>query len=268
MNSLIRLLALLALGYTLTTLLLSGQIAYYINPRFIPLTKFSLVFLYLLCFVTFLDFAATLRHWGVGKRFPKAASVLVLFAFLTPLAFPPKMLDSSMAEQKGMMVNQQRFNGEKSKPGREEVENPIDGEANPQPTAPPFEGGQMAANPGETGETGVVFLTRVNYLETLFDIFDHSEKYRGKEIEADGFIMRHTSLGPNRYMVARYAIACCAADAVTVGFVIEGTAPYPDNTWVKMRGKLIKLEENQPIVKVTTLEEIPLPPDPYVYQYD
>lgn len=33
------------------------------------------------------------------------------------------------------------------------------------------------------------------------------------------------------YLVARYVIACCAAEAVTVGFVVVGTPPYPDNTY-------------------------------------
>lgn len=263
MNSLIRLLALLSLSYSLATLIKTGQITYYINPRFVPLTKFSLVFLLLLCLCIAGELIYQLWYRSSDRPSIKMASLVVLIACLTPLAFPPKMLDSSMAEQKGMMYTRPQKSVAESNPDTglsQEVTEPQDYLT--------IFGGERDLIKENTNADGIITITPINYLEILLDIMDYRDKYVGKEIEVDGFIMYHTSLGENQYLVSRYAVACCAADAVIVGFVAEGTPPYPDNTWVKMRGKIVRLDnDSQPVVQVSTVEEISTPADPYIYQY-
>ncbi|RYD05535.1 hypothetical protein N752_09315 [Desulforamulus aquiferis] len=258
MNSLIRLMALLSLSYSLAILLKTGQITYYINPRFISLTKFSLGFLLLLCLVIALELVYKLYIRNGYRPSIKLASLVVLLACLTPLLFPPKMLDSSMAEQKGMMYTRTQSNAAADL--TQEFSEPEDYSA--------YFGGERDLIPENTNAESIITITSMNYLEILVDIMDYLERYSGKEIEVDGFIMSHSALGENQYLVSRYAIACCAADAVIVGFTAEGTSPYPDNTWVKMRGKILRLDDHSlPVVQVTNIEEIAPPPDPYIYQY-
>ncbi|SHK95876.1 TIGR03943 family putative permease subunit [Desulforamulus aeronauticus] len=257
MNTLIRLTALISLSYTLTILLKTGDITYYINPRFVPLTKFSLSFLLLLSFLTLVQFLLQLKNGPVTKNTARGVSILVLLACLTPFAFPPKMLGSSMAEQKGRLSIQRQ-----ATPQQSDLAQEIDDQ---QPQVIPDDMVQMKAF---TNADGLITLTSNNYLELLFDMLDNQQRYLGKELEVTGFILHHKALKPDQYLVARYAIACCAADATIIGFVVEGTTSIPDNSWVKIRGTVTHFDQDsQPIVKVTSIEQIEQPTDPYIYQY-
>ena len=279
MNSLFRLTSLLMLSYTLFNLLSTGQISLYINPRFIPLTKFSLAFLLLLSLFSLLQWISL--WYSKGRRGSlKIATLIIWLAFLMPLVFPPKMMDSSMAGQKGMMSYQQKAQEQKPSANNDdnkdfqESTDPSIKEPETMPSAP--QGDQNPATPDQTqappanlpgNNDPIIRFTSENYVELLDDMYNHPAQYLGKELEVDGFIFHPEGLEASHYLIARYAIACCVADAVTVGFVADGEAPCSDNTWVTVRGKLTALDDKGPRLKVTDWEEIPLPPDPYIYAY-
>lgn len=237
MNPAIRLIALTLLCYTLTNLISTEQILYYINPRFIPLTKFSLLFLGLLLVVSFIDLVIRVtRKYNLEPL--KWTTVIVLLVVLSPQAFPPRALDSSIAGQKGFMVYQ---GSGKAAPG-------------------------LSEKPGlDTLEEALV-LADHNYLEIFNDLYVNQENYLGREIVVMGFIMKHKDL-PDSYMVSRYGIACCAADAIIVGFVIPGEPPYPEDTWVYLRGYMRDIEEKGPRLDLIEVDEIVPPSVPYIYLY-
>lgn len=255
MNSLIRFAALASLSYTLADLLNTGEITYYINPRFLPLTKFSLAFLVVLAFITIIQYLIQRRD-SVTRYTVRGASILVLLACLTPFVFPPKMMDSSMAEQKGMLSLQS------STPQQS------DSTQNVEPQQIQINQEDRDLIKEFTNSEGVITITSINYLDIFINILDHQDKYLNKEIEVEGVVMHHESLGPNQYLVARYAIACCAADASIIGFVVEGSTALADNSWVKIRGKILRLDSNnQPIVEVNKIDKILPLAEPYIYQY-
>ncbi|ACV61290.1 Protein of unknown function DUF1980 [Desulfofarcimen acetoxidans DSM 771] len=267
MKSLVRLLALLILNYTLLKLLKTEQITYYINPRFIPLTKFALVFLMILSLFTLNDLLRAFKSKENGFWSLKGVPFLLLLAVLTPLAFSPKVLDSSMANQKGMISYQQgsqdqaqdnSINRTSTSPNENDLQSvqQLDDSSSK----------NRATQTGPVASTNGVFqLNDNNYYIFIGDLYNNKDKYIGKEIEVDGFIMHIDLLGPNQFLAARYLMACCAADASVIGFAVESKAPYPDNTWVRVRGKLTKIDDNGPYLKLTKIQRITQPADPYIY---
>jgi uncharacterized repeat protein (TIGR03943 family) len=68
-----------------------------------------------------------------------------------------------------------------------------------------------------------------------------------------------------RFRLARYQIACCAADATPVAVDVVGTAgTRPTNDqWVTVTGTFEPGGGDVPRVRATSVEEIDAPNDPY-----
>ena len=267
MKYFVRFLTILTLNYTLLKLLKTGQITLYINPRFIPLTKFALVFLAILSCFAFSDFLRVYNSKDNNFWSLKGVPFLVLLAVLTPLAFSPKVLDSSMASQKGMISYQQKSQNQAQNTGIGKTSTLTNANDNQSVREVNDSGSKKQITQAETiaSSDGVIQLNENNYYIFLDDLYNNKDKYIGKEIEVDGFIMHLKLLGPNQFLAARYLMSCCAADTSVTGFAVESKAPYPDNTWVKVRGKLTKMDDNGPYIKMTKIQRIAKPTDPYIY---
>ena len=71
------------------------------------------------------------------------------------------------------------------------------------------------------------------------------------------------SLGGADLRIARYQIACCAADAAASVVRIEGAATTPAaDTWLRVTGTWTEGDDT-PTLAATTVEEIAAPVDPY-----
>lgn len=67
------------------------------------------------------------------------------------------------------------------------------------------------------------------------------------------------------FRIARYQIACCAADAVAAVVRVTGTTGNPParDQWVTVTGTFQRAADGVPEVRTTSLAEIPAPRDPY-----
>jgi uncharacterized membrane protein YcgQ (UPF0703/DUF1980 family) len=67
------------------------------------------------------------------------------------------------------------------------------------------------------------------------------------------------------FQLARYQIACCAADAAPVVVRVVGIEgdPPPRDTWVTVTGSHRPGDRDVPELAATSLVEIPEPDDPY-----
>ncbi|MGH3388222.1 MAG: TIGR03943 family putative permease subunit [Actinomadura sp.] len=67
------------------------------------------------------------------------------------------------------------------------------------------------------------------------------------------------------FRIARYQIACCAADAVAAVARVTGTAGNPParDQWVTVTGTFHGLADGVPELRATSLVEVPSPVDPY-----
>jgi putative membrane protein len=89
-------------------------------------------------------------------------------------------------------------------------------------------------------------------------------------VDVDGFVYHDPRLTDGRFMVGRFAITCCVADAMAIGMTVvwPDSAALPDNGWVRVRGQ-IQVEsaagKSVPYVAAAEVLSIPEPQQPYLY---
>jgi uncharacterized repeat protein (TIGR03943 family) len=103
-------------------------------------------------------------------------------------------------------------------------------------------------------------MTLLEYGQRAFD--RHGSSLAGATIELTGFISRIDKGG---FQLARYQIACCAADAVPAIVIVEGVAGHPPHrdAWVKVTGDYLRGAGDLPRFAATSVVEIPVPNEPY-----
>jgi uncharacterized repeat protein (TIGR03943 family) len=107
---------------------------------------------------------------------------------------------------------------------------------------------------------GPVAMTLLEFGQRAFD--HDGASFDGAAVQLTGFVAGADGEG---FRLARYQIACCAADAapVVVRVVgIEGDAP-PRDTWVTVTGSHRPRDGDVPELAATSVVEIPEPDDPY-----
>ena len=108
--------------------------------------------------------------------------------------------------------------------------------------------------------TGPVSMPLLEYGQRSFE--RNGASFRGAPVELTGFVAEAEAGG---FQLARYQIACCAADASPIVVKVEGTTgdrPVVDG-WVTVTGNFRPPEGDLPRVSATSVAEIPAPRDPY-----
>jgi putative membrane protein len=85
-----------------------------------------------------------------------------------------------------------------------------------------------------------------------------------------GFVYRDPRFAENQFMVARFTITCCVADALAIGLVTEAddAADLPDDSWVRVEGTFAEgtLDgDAMPVLVAETVTPIEPPEHPYLY---
>jgi uncharacterized repeat protein (TIGR03943 family) len=103
-------------------------------------------------------------------------------------------------------------------------------------------------------------MTLLEYGQRAFD--RHGSSLQGASVELTGFIARVNNGG---FQLARYQIACCAADAVPAIVTVEGVAGHPPrrDAWVKVTGVYVRGTGDLPRISATGVVEVPVPDEPY-----
>ncbi len=96
------------------------------------------------------------------------------------------------------------------------------------------------------------------------------KKFEGDAADVTGFVFHDIRLEKNQFMIGRFSIACCVADAVALGMVVNwpDAAHLPENQWVRVRGKarMIILDgKSLPVVDAIEVDIIPQPEQPYLF---
>jgi uncharacterized repeat protein (TIGR03943 family) len=107
---------------------------------------------------------------------------------------------------------------------------------------------------------GAVPITLLEYGQRAFD--RHGSSLTGATVELTGFISR---LDPGGFQLARYQIACCAADAVPAIVIVRGVAGHPPrrDSWVRVTGSYLGGPGHLPRMTASSVVEIPAPNEPY-----
>ena len=105
-----------------------------------------------------------------------------------------------------------------------------------------------------------VSMTLLEYGQRAFD--RHGSSLAGATVELTGFISRIDSGG---FRLARYQIACCAADAMPAIVIVRGVAGHPPgrDSWVRVTGTYLGGPGDLPRLTATSVVEVPVPNEPY-----
>lgn len=111
-----------------------------------------------------------------------------------------------------------------------------------------------------------------NILDWLreFNRVNSPASFNGQPVDVIGFIYREPYMAENEFMLARFTMSCCVADAFAIGMPVflEGASEWETGAWVRITGTLEAGTfngETLPIIRPTTVEPTEIPATPYLY---
>lgn len=92
----------------------------------------------------------------------------------------------------------------------------------------------------------------------------------GLPADVVGFVYHDQNLGGDQFMVARFMVTCCSADAAAVAAAVTwpDAAGLTDNTWVRVRGTVAVTAYGGrplPLINAESVEPTDEPVHPYMY---
>ena len=237
---------LLATGIFLAGKVASGKLIWYIHPRFIPLTVIAVAVLLLIGLAVFAAGLRTGKDPGLEGEveadpgYEHGGSPWRLVIVTLPLAIgvliPAHPLTASAMTGKGISS-----------------------------AAPIASGGNATIQFGQAADT-----RNILQWNGLFNSNADPSSYLGQEANVIGFVYHDPHLKDGQFLVARFALVCCPADAFAVVMVVDWPqgAPLPDNQWVKVKGPVGSVQLNGqtlPSIQAASVDLVDPPPQTYLY---
>ena len=90
-------------------------------------------------------------------------------------------------------------------------------------------------------------------------------KRAGSEVSFVGFVARDSGMPADEFMLSRFLVSCCVADALSIQVRIVGAPPgeLAEDDWVRVTGALYPLGR-EVIVDASEIEPVPRPKRPYL----
>jgi uncharacterized repeat protein (TIGR03943 family) len=226
-------LILIALSLFLAGKLIDGKLMLYINLRFLPLTIIGIALLAMLAQMVFRN---SRKLENEHQTHGSATNLLILLIpVLIGVLFPSRPLDSSAVDAKGVNAS-----------------------------AP------LIANSKSTQfETTADQRNILDWLR-IFDYEKDLTPYLNQEAKVTGFVYHDDRLTKDQFLLSRFVISCCAADAFAIGIPIQwsGANSLQENIWVEVQGPVQATEFNDqktPLVIANRVETIREPEQPYLF---
>jgi putative membrane protein len=123
---------------------------------------------------------------------------------------------------------------------------------------------------------GVVVIEDANFYKAVNELGTNLNKYKGKRININGFVLRKKEFKEDEFVIARMSMDCCAADAQVIGIMakLDRAFEFKKDAWVSVEGIIEEVEYRDtvtntdlilPIIKVSKIENIKTPENIYVY---
>jgi len=87
----------------------------------------------------------------------------------------------------------------------------------------------------------------------------------GERIELDGIVTTEATMPPDGFLLTRFIVTCCTADATIAQVRVVGAAPgtFTADGWVRVVGRVYPIGR-EVLVAAETIESIPAPRNPYL----
>lgn len=134
--------------------------------------------------------------------------------------------------------------------------------------------GGISLNPVGVGDAGSLSrsATDRNILDWLreFNRVENPATFNGENADLIGFIYREPYMSDDQFMVARFTLSCCVADAFAIGIPVltSDASQYATGDWIRIRGSFEagQFGDNTvPILRPTSIETTEIPASPYLY---
>ena len=93
--------------------------------------------------------------------------------------------------------------------------------------------------------------------------------FQNQDADVTGFVYHDVSLAKNQFLVSRFVVTCCVADAIALGMVVDwpGGDKMSDNVWVEVQGPVYVAElggQKLPGITAHSVKTIQTPDQPYI----
>jgi uncharacterized repeat protein (TIGR03943 family) len=84
-------------------------------------------------------------------------------------------------------------------------------------------------------------------------------------VSFEGIVARRDGQAADEFMLTRFIVSCCVADALSVQVRVVGAPPgkFDEDQWVRVSGAFYPVGK-EVVVDASEIEPIPLPDDPYL----
>jgi uncharacterized repeat protein (TIGR03943 family) len=236
-------LLLIGLGLFLYTRISNGSLYFYINQRFAGLTLLAVCGLILIgiSYQFGAPHAADEGESDHGGRADHHALswggvLLVALPMLVGVLIPPRPLGATALENREVSIS--------------------------------TSGSGMPAAVRSQGEKANL---DKNILDWVYEFQTREpQQFAGQEAEVIGFVFRDERFAADEFLVTRYVVSCCVADAAYVGLVVRwpDAADLSADQWVQIRGRFDVGEfdsQTLPVLAADVVTVTDVPSQPYLY---
>jgi putative membrane protein len=127
-----------------------------------------------------------------------------------------------------------------------------------------FANAGIATSVGDAG-TGALSLIDVAAAQTTREGEAALAKRAGETVDLVGFVIRYPDTPAGEFMLTRYIVTCCVADATIAQVRVVNVPPgaFAANEWVDVKGAIYPLGR-EVLVNATSVETVPRPEHPYL----
>ena len=99
---------------------------------------------------------------------------------------------------------------------------------------------------------------------------DANTALAGQPVKVSGFVFKDEKYGADTFMLIRFTVSCCVADAAVVGLLVQSpeSKNLSNDTWVEVTGSFVSSTQESwklPIVVAEQISKIDVPSQPYLY---
>lgn len=247
-------LLLLGLALFLYTRLAGGTLFFYINQRFMAYTMLAIVGL----FVVAISYRPVGRkpaapaasaheheheqdhraHAGHDHRLTWAGVALFLLPIVLGVLAPPQPLGAAAISNREVNVT--------------------------------TSGSALPAAVRAAAAKDAVQKNQLDWLNTFAGSAHPAEDFAGEPVDVVGFVFRDERFAADQFMVTRFVVSCCVADANVAGMVVRtaATSTLTADQWVRVRGVLEpgRLgDRTLPVIAAESISPAEAPQQPYLY---
>lgn len=228
----------------LLKLLATGDIQYFIAPKMVKFTIFTLIVCIIIglihFFEVFKDSIVACKCCSNHKSNSISLLILISIPIITSSLFSNNVIGSSIASKRGITYSE---NVVKKQAKKLNI---------------------------KSNNSNLITVDNSMYGHIILDVHDNVDQYVGKKISFNGFLYRDKQSNKNQAYVSRFAITCCVADAQLFGLKVQGKeiTLFKNDQWVNVTGTIQKMKVKKfykPYILLEKIESIEPLKDPYVY---